>query len=76
MRAIDIKIYDLGLDFKQEKSIHNVRSSLAQTRKELIFDPEKFAKNDLELKIEKQRLKEDDAIEYGRQAAELRKKFI
>ena len=76
MRAIDIQTHDLGLDFKQEKSIHSIRSSLAQTRQQLIFDPERFARNDLELQIEKQRLKVDDAIAYGRQATELRGRFI
>ena len=64
------------LDLQSEKSITNVRKNLNESRSKLIFDPEGFARNDLELTTTKQRLTDELYVKYGQQATELRRKFV
>ena len=53
MKAKNVQVHDLHLDLQKEASIAKVRKNLNEERSELLFEPEKYSKNDLELTTDK-----------------------
>lgn len=68
-------VYNMNQDLKKEQSKKIVRQNIARERGVYMFDPEEYKRNDPSLRIELQRLSEEQLRVYAMMASDIRKEI-
>ena len=70
-----VSVFDITADLEKDKVLKRIREGAARGSNEVVFDPESWKGREAALKMDQQRLADDDLYEFGKLATETRKVF-